>query len=410
MSTRLNGHGRLTHKEVQHATKRGLYPDGLGLCLQIARNGSKSWIMRYRIGGKRRYLGLGVVRDVPLAQARERAAAARLMLDAGQDPIEVKKGRRVATLLAAAKSMSFSKAAATYIESHRAGWSEKSTLQWITSIDTYANPILGELPVSEVDTTIVMKVLQPIWNTKAETASRLRGRIEAVLNWAKARGFREGDQNPAAWRGHLEALLPAKSKIAPITHLKALAYTEIGTFMTRLRAISTVDARALEFAILTAARSGETLGARWDEIDLANATWTVPAARMKSKREHRVALSTAAVELLRALPAPHDGPVFPGVKPGRSINRTRLLGVLRQINPDITVHGFRSAFRDWAGDRTMFTRELAEAALAHVTGDRTEAAYRRGDALEKRRQLMEAWATYCSAPATAEVIELRRLA
>jgi integrase len=401
-------HGRLTALAVKHATKCGLHPDGAGLHLQISRNGSRSWIFRYRMGGRRRYCGLGNVEDVSLAQARERAAAARLMLQNNQDPIEAKRGRRAAAMLTVARAMSFSKAATTYIESHAVSWKPKHAEQWRTSIDTYANPVLGALPVGEIDTGLVLKVLQPIWTTKTETASRLRGRIEAVLDWAKVAGYRTGE-NPARWAGHLDTLLPAKAKVAPIVHHKALPYAEVGTFMAQLREFTTVDARALEFTILTAARSDEALGARWDEIDLQVRLWTVPAERMKSRREHRVPLSDAVVKLLGALPGPHDGPVFPGRKAGHSINRTRLLGALRQINADVTVHGFRSSFRDWAGDRTAFARDVVEAALAHAIGDATEAAYRRGDALEKRRKLMEAWASFCAGKLQpgAEVIELR---
>jgi integrase len=402
-------HGRLTALAVKAATKRGLYPDGLGLCLQIARNGSRSWILRYRLGGRRRYCGLGTVRDVTLAEARERARAARLLLDAGNDPIEMKRGQRTAVRLTAAKTMSFAEAAAAYIEAHKSSWTTKTAGSTAAAITTYANPIIGSLPVGEVDTGMIVKILEPIWQTRTETASRLRGTVENTLDWAKARGYRDGD-NPARWRGHLDTLLPKKARIAPIQHLEALDYREVGTFMVRLRELPSIDARALEFTILTAARSGEALDARWEEVDLGAKVWTVPAERMKSRREHRVPLSTAVVALLGGLPNPHTGPLFPGRKAGTSINRNRLREVLRQINAEVSVHGFRSAFRDWAGDHTAFPRETIEAALAHVVGDRTEAAYRRGDALEKRRKLMEAWATFCSMPAqsSAEITELRR--
>ena len=402
-------HGRLTALQVKNAIERGLYPDGNGLCLQIARNGSRSWVFRYRTGPRRRYCGLGSVVDVSLAQARELAAAARALLQSGRDPIDEKQGRRAAVALTAAKAMTFSKAAAAYIDAHKASWTAKTAGSTAAAIATYANPIIGALPVSEVDTGLVVKILELTWYTKSETASRLRGAIENTLDWAAARGHRAGE-NPARWRGHLESLLPKKAKVAPIQHLPALDYREVGAFMARLRELPSVDARALELTILTAARSGEALDAQWSEVDLTAKVWTIPAQRTKARREHRVPLSDAVVALLGKLPAPHIGPLFPGRKAGASINRTRLLGVLRQLNPDVTVHGFRSVFRDWAGDHTSFQRETIEAALAHVVGDRTEAAYRRGDALEKRRKLMEQWATYCSTPAQsgAEVVELRR--
>jgi integrase len=263
-------------------------------------------------------------------------------------------------------------------------------------------------PVS--DTGLVLRILEPIWRTRSETASRLRQYLEAVLDFAKVRGHRSGE-NPAKWRRHLDHLLPAKSKIAPVQNLPALDYCEIGAFMARLRETPSIDARALEFAILTAARSGEVLGATWGEIDFTTGTRIVPAIRTKARREHRLPLSSAVMALLAALPCSHTvGPIFPGRDPNRPINRNRLLEVLRQLEPGVSVHGFRSAFRDWAGDCTLFQRETIEAALSHVIGDRTEAAYRRGDAIEKRRKLMEAWSKYCAVPAMAagEVIELRR--
>lgn len=234
MSTRM--HGRLTAKEVQHATRRGLYPDGLGLCLQIPRNGSRSWIMRYRVGGRRRYLGLGVVRDVTLAEARERGAAARAMLDAGQDPIEAKQGRRAATMITAAKVMSFMACAKAYVELHSAAWSNNTTTDWIGSLTKHAYPILGKLPVSEVDTGLVMQVIEPLWSTKTEIANRIRARTENILDWAKVRGYRDGE-NPARWHGHLKSLLPAKSRISPVKHHPALPYADVPAFMVALRQI-----------------------------------------------------------------------------------------------------------------------------------------------------------------------------
>jgi integrase len=321
------------------------------------------------------------------------------MLQNGQDPIEVKQGRRAAAALTATKAMTFSACGKSYIESHRAGWSEKSTLQWITSLDIYAHPVIGSLPVSEIDTGLVLKILQPIWNTKTETASRLRAASKPC--WT-------GLRSPATGQAKTPQLGVGtwNRSCQPRPGLPRLCTTR----PFRLRELATVDARALEFLILTVARSGEALGARWSEIDLRTRAWTVPAARMKGKREHRVPLSNAVVELLGALPGPHDGPVFPGRKAGQSINRTRLLGALRQINATATAHGFRSSFRDWAGDCTDFARDVVEAALVHAVGDKTEAAYRRGDALEKRRKLMAAWGTFCSMSAapSADIVELHR--
>lgn len=406
MSTRM--YGRLTAKEVQHATKRGLYPDGQGLCFQIARNGSRSWIMRYRIGERRRYLGLGVARDVTLAEARQRAATARAMLAVGQDPIEARHGRRAAAMLTAAKTVTFREAAASFIQAH--GVAAKSIAQWASSLDTYVNPVFGSLPVQAVDTGLVLKAIEPLWSTKTETASRLRARIERILDWAKTRGYRDGE-NPARWDGHLENLLPQKTKVAKVVHHAALPFTEMATFMAALRQYPGTAARALEFAILTAARSGEVFGARWEEINLAAKVWTVPGARMKSGRDHRVPLSDQAMALLDALPG-RTGIVFQSPRAGYPLAKMAMLAVLQRMGgaTNVTVHGFRSTFRDWAGDRTEFARDVVEAALAHVIGNKAEAAYRRSDALEKRRRLMQAWADVCAGKvqSSAEVIELRR--
>jgi integrase len=307
-------HGRLTALQVKHAAKRGLYPDGQGLCLQISRNGSRSWILRYRMGGRRRYCGLGALLDVTLAEARERGAAARLMLQNGQDPIEVKQGRRAAATLTAAKAMTFLKAATSYIEAHSAGWSPNTTTDWIGSLTKHAYPIIGPLPVSEIDTGLLLKVVEPLWSVKTEIANRVRGRIENILDWAKVRGYREGE-NPARWHGHLESLLPAKSKVAPVEHHAALPYVELPAFMVALRQDSAIAARALEFTILTGSRSSEVYLADWSEIDLQARVWTVPGARMKAGKDHRVPLSDAATALLGAQPAPRAGIVFQGVKP-----------------------------------------------------------------------------------------------
>jgi integrase len=405
---RLNG--RLTALAVKHANACGRYADGGGLYLQVSPNGSRSWILRYRLGGRRRHLGLGPLPRVTLAEARDLASTARQTLRDGRDPIEAKGGRARAATVAAIKAMTFGACAQAYIEAHRPAWAPKNTKQWLASLTTYALPILGPLPVEAVDTGLVMRCVEPFWATKNETADRTRGRIEAILDWARARGFRDGE-NPARWKGHLANLLPATAKVAKVEHHAAMAYAELPAFVAALRARDGVAERALEFAILTAARSGEVFGAQWGEIDLQARVWTVPAARMKAGKDHRVPLGSAALTLLGALPGPHTGLVFPGFKAGRPLAKMALTNAMRRAGGDgATVHGMRSAFRDWAGDRTTFARDVVEAALAHRVGDATEAAYRRGDALEKRRKLMETWAGFLASEvrASATVTELRR--
>jgi integrase len=402
--------GRLTALAVKHATKRGLYPDGNGLCLQVARNGSRSWIMRYRMGGRRRYCGLGSVAEVTLADARERAAAARLMLQNGQDPIEVKQGRRVAAMLTTAKAMTFAACSKAYVESHRAGWAPRNTKQWVASLTSHVYPIIGALPVQEVDTALVLRCVEPLWSVKTETASRLRGRIEAIIDWAKTSGYREGE-NPARWDGHLANLLPAKAKVTKVEHHAALPYAALPVFMGELRQRPGLPARALEFAILTAVRTGEVLNADWSEIDLQGRVWTIPGVRMKAGKEHRVALSDAAVALLGALPGSHTGLVFPGFKAGRPLAKMALANILKRMgHGDVTVHGFRSSFADWAHERTAFPSEVIEMALAHSVGNKVQAAYVRTDLLDRRVMVMEQFADFCAGKVqpSATVTELRR--
>jgi integrase len=308
--------------------------------------------------------------------------------------------------------MTFRQCAEAYVEAHREGWKNAvHAHQWVQSLDSYVYPLLGKLPVSAIDTALIMKVLEPAWLEKTETMSRVRGRIESVLGWATVRGFRQGD-NPARWKGHLDTLLPGKTKIKDVEHFAALPYRDIGAFMSQLRSHEGISAAALEFAILTAMRSKETLGARWEEFDLANRLWTIPAGRlegrMKNSKEHIVPLSDAALAVLdRMAQIRRNDFVFPG-RAGR-LNKIALFAVLRRMNRgDLTAHGFRSSFRDWCGDCTNYPRDLAETCLAHKTGDPTEQAYRRTSAIEKRRQLMAAWAAFCSAPAPAdEVVPIR---
>jgi integrase len=397
--------GKLTALAVSQARRRGYYGDGGGLFLQVGAGGSKSWVFRFRDNGRLREMGLGPLHTVGLSEARRRAQECRRARLDGKDPIEARKAERLQSRLAAARAMTFRDAAERYIAAHRAGWrNPKHAAQWPATLAAYVYPVFGELPVQAVDVGLVMRAVEPIWTAKPETASRVRGRIEAILDWAAARGYRSGD-NPARWRGHLENLLPRKTRVRRVEHHAALPYGDIAAFMAELRRQEGVAARALEFAILTAARTGEVIGATWAEFDLPGRLWTVPAARMKAGREHRVPLSDAALAILAALPKGGPGArVFP-------LSQMALLMLLRRMGRgELTVHGFRSTFRDWAAERTAFPAEVAEMALAHTVGDKVEAAYRRGDLFEKRRQLAAAWATFCAAPpsAAAGFVPLRR--
>jgi integrase len=382
------GHiNRLSELKVRNAKKPGMYADGGGLYLQVHSAKARSWIYRYEAGGRQRYLGLGSIDTVTLAEARETALQARKLRLQGRDPLTEKRAQRAATQAA----VTFSEAAEKYIAAHSAGWrSEIHSRQWNQSLADHVLPTLGSLPVHTIDTAHVLKVLEPLWNAKPETASRVRGRIEAILDWAKARGYRNGD-NPAAWRGHLDHLLPSRSKVRAVEHHAALPYREIGAFLAELRERGSIAAAALELTILTAARSNEVIGAKWDEV--AGRVWTVPAARMKAGKEHRVPLSDAALAVLERMRAfRKDEHVVP-----RPFTKNYLLGVVRSMGrADISVHGFRSSFRDWAAEQTAFPNHVVEQALAHAIGDKVEAAYRRGDLFEKRRRLMDAWAAYCA--------------
>lgn len=384
---------KLSAVAVEKIKAPGIYPDGGGLCLQVAsgRKGiGKSWILRYSYRGKARAMGLGPYPRLSLAGARDRRDWARGVLNAGGDPITEREREREAKQLAEARRMTFGECAAAYIAAHEASWrNHKHRQQWTNTLAAYASPVIGDMPVDQVDVSFVMRVLEPIWSAKPETSSRLRGRIEAILDWARVRGYRQGE-NPARWKGNLDHLLPAKSKILSIEHHAALDYSDAAAFLEDLRARESIAARALEFCILTAARTGEVIGATWREIDLAAKLWTVPSSRMKSGREHRVPLSDATIAVLNTMPSFSNDPrVFP-------ISNMGMPMLLRRMGRgDFTVHGFRSTFRDWAGDMTAFQREVVEAALAHTVGDKAEQAYRRGDALEKRRRLMDAWAAFC---------------
>jgi integrase len=412
----------LSAAKVRTATP-GRYGDGNGLYLLVRSAEAKFWVFRYVLRGRMREMGLGPAAGsgaVLLVDARVKARRLHDMVREGRDPLNERAAAEAAAKAAAQRAevrgKTFRDVAELYLAAHEAGWrNAKHRQQWENTLRDYAHPHLGDLRVAEADTAHVMAALEPIWRTKSETASRLRGRIEAVLDYAKARGWRTGE-NPARWRGHLANLLPARAKMVSVEHHAALPWSEIGAFMAELRQQNGVSARALEFAILTAARSGEVIGARWSEVD-STGIWTVPADRMKVGKEHRVPLSGPALDLLDGMArlrtdharAAH---VFPGKKPGRSLNVTAFLLTLRRMGRgDLTAHGFRSSFRDWCAEATSYPREVAEAALAHSVESKAEAAYRRGDLFEKRRRLMEEWGEFCGhlPTSTAEVVRLRRV-
>jgi len=365
------------------------------LALQILPGGGRTWVLRATMGGKRRDMGLGGFPDVTLADARAAARKARELIREGLDPINEARAALSANRASRVKDITFEQAALAYMAAHEAGWrNAKHAQQWRNTLETYAFPIIGPLIVKDVGVPHILTILEPIWKKKTETATRLRGRLEQVLDWATARGYREG-LNPARWRGHLDKLLARPSKVAKVEHRAALPFTEIGAFMKQLRAADVMGARALEFAILTAARSGEVRGATWSEIDLSAKVWTVPAARMKANREHRVPLSATVLTFLARLPRMAGSDlVFPAPRGGPLSDMT-LSAVLRRMKVPAVPHGFRSTFRDWASERTSYPRDAAEMALAHTIGDKVEAAYRRGDLFEKRRRMMADWAAFC---------------
>jgi integrase len=399
---------KLTAAAVRAANKPGLYGDGHGLYLQISAFDTKSWVFRYMLDGRARKMGLGPLHTISLAEARKRAAGARLKAHDGFDPIDDKRALRAQKRLEAAKAITFMECADKYIEANRAGWKNvKHADQWASTFHetkrgslTFpaATAAINDLPVSAIDTGLVLKALEPIWAKTPESARRIRGRIESVLDWAKVRGYRDGE-NPARWRGHLDKTLAKRPKGRE--HRHAISYAVLPTFMDELRSKEGESARALELTILCASRTGEVIGARWPEIDIALRLWTIPPARMKSGREHRVPLSNRALEIIGE--QRRDGKfVFAGRKAGSPLSNMSMLELMRDMRgKGATVHGFRSTFRDWAAEQTSYPNELCEIALAHVVSDKTEAAYRRGDMMEKRRRLMADWATYCEQkPAT----------
>lgn len=402
----------LTPLGVKNA-KPGRHADGGGLHLLVKESGARSWVFRFMLRGKSRDLGLSrcpeaivLLRktgaaEISLGQARDIAASFRLKVKAGIDPLEERE-EEVATKAAAAltarvQGLTFKAAAEIYIKTNEGNWrNEKHRQQWRNTLDTYAHPAIGDIPVAEITSAHVLSIIEPIWKLKPETASRVRGRIEGILDAAKARGYREGE-NPARWRGHMAQILPKRSKLTR-GHHKAMPYEGVPDFLAKLRARQAVAGLALEFTILTAARSGEVLGATWEEVDIEKAVWTIPAERMKAAKEHRVPLSAPAAAILEKVKPIGSERLFPGARVAQ-LSGMAMGMMLRRMQIEATVHGFRSAFRDWSAEQTSFAHEVCEMALAHTINNKAEAAYRRGDLLDKRRALMDAWATYCAGKA-----------
>jgi len=386
---------RLTAVGVKNLKDKGLYADGAGLYLRITDSGTRGWIFRFARNGRTRDMGLGTCADISLASAREIAEECRKLLKQGMDPIEARK-KTAAKQNGSPNSATFKEAVERYIAAHEPSWKNpKHRQQWRNTLHTYAIPIMGDMDVAEIATEDVLRVLEPIWQSKPETALRVRGRIENILDWCRARKLRDG-ANPALWRGHLSHLLPARKKKGSVRHHPAMPWREVPAFMALLRASSAISARALEFTILTAARTSETIMATHAELDLDEGVWHVPAARMKASVEHRVPLSGRAREIVAGLPRIDAMPyVFPGARQDRPLSSMAMLELLRGLRPGLTVHGFRSNFRDWAAEETDFPSEVGEMALAHTIESEVERAYRRGDLFQKRRALMNAWAAYC---------------
>lgn len=402
---------RLNALAIANAKAEGNLHDGGGLYLRVRADGSKSWAFRYTMAGRKHWMSLGPLRDVSLSEAREQARQLRNQVRDGYDPLAMRRERQ--TLAAETTGRTFDAVAALYLDAHASKWKNpKHRAQWASTLATYASPIIGKRPVAEIGLLDIRRVLDPIWTEKPETASRLRGRVEAVLAYATVHGWRSGD-NPARWQGFLDQIYAPKTAVRAVKHHAALPWREIPEFMAELREREAVSARCLEFLTLTAARSGEARGARWDEIDLDAALWIVPAARMKMKREHRIPLAPRAVEIIRAMAETsrrREGLIFPGQAGAKPMTDAALAKALAVLRPGCTVHGMRSAFRSWAAETTSFPREICEVALAHVNKDRVEAAYQHGDLLEKRRKLMDAWADYCAGQTeeSGKVVAMRR--
>ena len=397
----------LSVKKIERLKTPGRFADGHGLYLQVLSATNRSWLFRYTRTGRERWMGLGPLHTFDLAEARELARKARQQIKDGVDPLDVRKAAKQAEKLQAAKTKTFKECADDYYAFHQAKWKNaKWRSQFTATLRDYVHPKIGQLPIADIDSGLVLKCVEPIWKTKTPTADRVRRRIQAVLDWATVRNYRAGE-NPARWGGHLEHILPKACEFASGQHHAALPYAAIPEFMAALRALKGIHARALELTILTALRTNEATGARWSEIDFATKTWTVPAARMKiSKRDHRVPLSDRALAILQGLPRLNDF-IFPGERDEKPISNSAMDRLLKRMGykgNQATVHGFRSSFRDWASETTGFPHEICEMALAHTIGNKVEAAYRRGDLFAKRARLMADWARYCAAPSKAATV------
>ena len=387
---------KLSPRKVATA-EPGKHEDGGGLRLVVSKGGAKKWVLRFTLKSKRREMGLGSFPDTGLAEARRKAENYRKLAKEGTDPIHA---RELETQQQSTPT--FTNCAARYIQSHRRSWrNAKHARQWVSTLKTYARPVIGEMPVDEIDTHQILNILSPIWIAKTETAKRVQGRIENVLDFASAHKYRD-EANPARWRGHLDKLLPKPSKVQKVTHLPAMPYEQVAAFMGAVQDYNSVSSKAPQLLILTATRTSEVLNAEWHEIDLVNATWTIPAKRMKASREHRIPLSHQALALITTLPSVKGNSfVFPGMKPSRPLSNMSLLQFMRGLGygpsgdkGNYVPHGFRSSFRDWTGEVTSYPRDVAEMALAHAIENKVEAAYRRGDLFEKRRAMMQEWADY----------------
>jgi integrase len=404
----------LSALEVGRLKAPGLHPVGgvPGLALQVTPTGARSWILRATVGTKRRDMGLGQFPGVTLALAREKARSAREQIEQGTDPILRRQQAQSLLRAQQASAVTFEQAARSYIEAKSPEWKNaKHAAQWGATLETYAFPVMGKMHVSDIQQAHVLAVLEPIWSSKTETATRVRGRIELVLDWARVRGYRSGE-NPARWRGHLDKLLAAPKKITKVQHHPAVPVKQVSQFYAKLCERTGTGARALEFALLTAARSGEVRGATWDEIDLDAKLWTVPDKRMKAGKLHRVPLSTAVIKLLKSLPRVEGSDLlFPAARGGQ-LSDMSLTAVMRRMGLEYVPHGLRSTFRDWVAECTNHPRELAEKALAHTLTNDVEAAYHRSDVLEKRRAMMQDWAKFVATPSasTANVVSLKRRA
>jgi integrase len=406
----------LTAKKVERTKAPGRYRCGLvkGLYLQVSDSLAKSYVQRYELHGKEHWMGLGSAADFTLKEIRERARAARQLLADGIDPIAQKRADRAAAKHTAARKLPFREAAQRYFDQNEKGWRSASHRgQFLSSLAAYAYPQLGSMDVAEIDTAAVLRVIEPIWTTKTKTADRVRNRIEAVLDWCVVRGHRLPGTNPAVWKGHLDQVLPSVRKVAPVAHHPAMDYRQVPQFIAKLSQLGGVASKALQFVILTAGRAGEVVNARWDEIDLEDGTWSIPSERMKGNREHRVPLSTAALDLFRELPRERGNPyVFIGGRSGAALSKMAMTDVMTRLGQQgvVTIHGFRSSFSNWAHEQTAHASHTIEISLAHRVGTETERAYRRTDMFAKRRQLMEQWSRFCMSPPAkigGDIVSLR---